>query len=74
MMPPETMAVSSVYEGRDALIWGESVLGILKRPAFTSHRGESQWTILRAAGCWNRSVSRGTAVGVWKVVARKPDL
>jgi hypothetical protein len=25
------MAVSSVYEGRDALAWSESVLGVLKR-------------------------------------------
>ena len=33
MMQPETIAVSSVYEGRDALIWGESVLRILKRPS-----------------------------------------
>jgi len=74
MMPPETMAVSSVYEGRDALVCGESVLGILKRPAFTSHRGESQKTILLAAGCWNRPVSRGTAGCFRKVVARKPDL
>lgn len=56
MMQPETMAVSSVYEGRGALVWDEYVLGILKRPAITLHRGKNQWTILRAAGCWNRPV------------------